>query len=324
MDIDVNTLSFFVAVIIFLVSRPYATRVTIKIISNRRLKSRIKKASSNLAQIYDSHEKEEKMEEEDIGLSSKGPIFKNVIFSLIAEKNHKLIDEMHELLLKAGLRQDDAMERFMNLKFVSIVAVFCMTFLIMTANDLDDLPFVCPLASLILGFLGGHKLTNMNLMLMAKRRKLAIENGVPDLIDLLVICTESGLDLNRSIRRIARELRTSNPILAEELSLTSIELEMIPDHKQVFTNLENRTDCLQIKTLSKTLSQSIEYGSSLSVTLRDLAVESRQKRMLDAEAKAAQAPTLMTLPMMFFTLPCLFIVMLGPVIVGMIKSFGNG
>jgi tight adherence protein C len=112
--------------------------------------------------------------------------------------------------------------------------------------------------------------------------------------------------------------------LADEMSLTAIELEMIPDSRQVFTNLENRTDSLQIKTLSKTLSQSIEYGSSLSVSLRDLAVESRQKRMLDAEAAAAQAPTLLTLPMMFFIMPCLFIVMLGPVIVGMIRSFSGG
>jgi tight adherence protein C len=143
-------------------------------------------------------------------------------------------------------------------------------------------------------------------------------------VDLLVICSESGLDLNRSIRRIARELRTSNPTLADELSLTSIELEMIPDHRQVFQNLEDRTNCMEIKTLSKTLSQSIEYGSSLSTTLRDLAVESRQKRMLNAEAKAAQAPTLLTLPMMFFIMPCLFIVMLGPVIIGMMKSFNGG
>jgi tight adherence protein C len=99
---------------------------------------------------------------------------------------------------------------------------------------------------------------------------------------------------------------------------------MIPDHRQVFQNLENRTDCLQIRTLSKTFSQSIEYGSSLAVSLRDLAIESRQKRMLDAEARAAQAPTLLTLPMMFFIMPCLFIVMLGPVITGMIRSFSGG
>jgi tight adherence protein C len=119
-------------------------------------------------------------------------------------------------------------------------------------------------------------------------------------------------------------MRTSNPVMADELSLTAIELEMIPDHRQVFENLENRTNCLPIKTLSKTFSQSIEYGSSLAVSLRDLAVESRHKRMLDAEARAAQAPTLLTLPMMFFIMPCLFIVMLGPTIVGMIKAFSGG
>ena len=107
--------------------------------------------------------------------------------------------------------------------------------------------------------------------------------------------------------------------------LTSIELEMIPDSRVVFENLEKRTDCLEIKTISKTMIQSVEYGSSLADSLKELAVETRQRRMLEAEGKAAQAPTLLTLPMMIFIMPCLFIVMLGPVIISVIRSFnGNG
>ncbi len=211
----------------------------------------------------------------------------------------------------------------MKSKFLYGMAIFIMIFLVLSTNDYDIPLYLSMITAVIGGMLGGHKLTDLNYEIMANNRKEAIDKGVPDLVDLLVICTESGLDLNRSIRRIAREMRTSNPVLADELSLTSIELEMIPDHRQVFTNLENRTDCLEIKTISKTLSQALEYGSSLSGSLRELAIESREKRMLAAEGKAAQAPTLLTLPMMFFIMPCLFIVMLGPVIVGMINSFSS-
>ena len=317
----IDFVCYIVAAISFVLLMPHAKVLTIKLISEVRLLNRIKKISTQETGGYE-HDEESS---ENIGLSKKGPTFgANAIFNYIAERNAGLIEEMRALLLKAGMRQENALEEFMKSKFIAGISLYFIVFLILITNDFGVSMSMAIIFSSIAAVFGGHKLTNMNLEMLANKRKESIENGVPDLIDLMVICTESGLDLNRAIRRIAREMRTSNPILADELSLTSIELEMIPDHKQVFTNLENRTDCLQIKTLSKTLSQSIEYGSSLAVSLRDLAVESRQRRMLEAEARAAQAPTLLTLPMMFFIMPCLFIVMLGPVITGMIKSFSGG
>lgn len=313
---------FFVSLSVFYIVLPYARQWIVKLISEYRILVRIKKLPSSKEYYADDDDEDAS---ESIGLSSKGSVVgDSALFNYIAQLNSGLIEEMQELLLKAGMRQRNALEEFMKSKFNAIIALFFISFITLATNDWDIPVLFALFFSLIVGIYGGHKLTNMNLEMLAERRREAIEHGVPDLVDLLVICSESGLDLNGSIKRIARELRTSNPILADEMSLTAIEMEMIPDSKQVFTNLENRTDSLQIKTLSKTLSQSIEYGSSLSVSLRDLAVESRQKRMLDAEAAAAQAPTLLTLPMMFFIMPCLFIVMLGPVIVGMIRSFSGG
>ncbi|MDR1236534.1 MAG: type II secretion system F family protein [Holosporaceae bacterium] len=317
----VHVLYFLTAFTVFFVIKPYVDKIAIGLLARLRLIKKVKNTQRGGSVGYD-----EVGDKESIGLSSKGPMFgTNSFFNFIAEKNKELVEEMQTLLQKAGVRQNDALEKFLKSKVNSAISLFFTLILLYFLSDNSDFPFPAAVfGSLLLAVIGGHKLTDMNLELIANKRKEAIENGVPDLVDLLVICSESGLDLNRSIRRIARELRTSNPILADELSLTSIELEMIPDHRQVFKNLEDRTNCMEIKTLSKTLSQSIEYGSSLSVTLRDLAVESRQKRMLNAESKAAQAPTLLTLPMMFFIMPCLFIVMLGPVIIGMMKSFGGG
>lgn len=301
--------------------KPYADGWAHKIISSIRVATRIKRVGVQASEVEGSYGDEE---EEGIGLSQKGPMFgDNRLFNFIGERFPELIESMKALLLKAGIRHESAMEEFMTTKFTSGIAIFVMVLLLLGTNDFDIPMYLTCLMGIIGGVLGGHKLTDLNYEMIANQRKEAIDKGVPDLVDLLVICTESGLDLTKSIRRIAREMRTSNPVLADELSLTSIELEMIPDHRQVFTNLENRTDCLEIKTISKTLSQALEYGSSLSTSLKDLATEAREKRMLAAEGKAAQAPTLLTLPMMFFVMPCLFIVMLGPVIIGMMNSFGS-
>ncbi len=299
--------------------KPYADVWSNKIMSSIKVATRIKRVGVQASAVDTDFEE---MENENIGLNKKGPIFgDNAFFNFIAERDPELIENMKALLLKAGIRQDNALEEFMRSKFVAGVSVFMITYLLLLSNEIELPSYILLGVSALLGGFGGHKLTDLNYEMIAKKRKDDIDKGVPDLVDLLVICTESGLDLTKSIRRIAREMRTSNPVLADELSLTSIELEMIPDHRQVFTNLENRTDCLEIKTISKTLSQALEYGSSLSSSLKELALESREKRMLTAEGKAAQAPTLLTLPMMFFIMPCLFIVMLGPVIIGMINSF---
>lgn len=303
---------------------PKLDELITSLVNEYKITSRIKRIQSPDSN-YNKEDEEEDLDDESIGLSKKGPTFgNNPLYNKIAELNADLIEEMKALLLNAGIRQNDALEEFMRSKVNSVMILALIVFVYLISED-TGIPLICSLLiSIIIGVLGGHRLTNMNLEMIAQKRRELIEYGIPDLVDLLVICTESGLDLTRSIRRIARELRTSNPVLADELSLTSIELEMIPDHRQVFENLENRTASLSIKTLGNTLCQAIEYGSSLTDSLRDLAVESRQKRMFDAEGRAAQAPTLLTLPMMLFIMPCLFIVMLGPVIAGMIRSFSGG
>ncbi|MCR4623536.1 MAG: type II secretion system F family protein [Alphaproteobacteria bacterium] len=314
-----NIIILFVTFCVYMWVKPRVDVWFHKIISSVRLARRIKKVGIQASEVEGTLGDKE---DENIGLSKRGPMFgENRLFNLIGERYPELVDNMKILLIKAGVRHNGAMEEFMTAKFTSGLAIFLMIVLLLGTNDFDIPFYLACLLGVIGGILGGHKLTDLNYEMIASQRKEAIDRGVPDLVDLLVICTESGLDLTKSIRRIAREMRTSNPVLADELSLTSIELEMIPDHRQVFTNLENRTDCLEIKTISKTLSQALEYGSSLSTSLKELAVEAREKRMLEAEGKAAQAPTLLTLPMMFFIMPCLFIVMLGPVIIGMINSF---
>lgn len=315
----VDLVSFALALISFYYILPHAKKMVVKIVSEYRMRARIRKTQEQDVGISDGNFGDE----ESIGLSGKTTDLGKV-GAYLATTNKELIDNMKDLLLKAGMRKENALSDFIKLKVNAALLLFVMTLILVGTNDFGVPPIAVVPISFLVGVFGGHYLTNMNMEIIAQDRKNKIEHGVPDFVDLLVICTESGLDLNRSIQRISREMRTSNPVLADELSLTAIELEMIPDTRKVFENFENRTDCLEIKAISSTLIQASEYGSSLSNSLRDLAVESRQKRMLNAEAAAARAPTMLTLPMMVFIMPCLFIIMLGPVIIGMIKSFGGG
>lgn len=261
----------------------------------------------------------------DIGLSShKKTLLDNVYIKNFIASNNERVDKIKNLLLKSGKREEEDFTNFIVyncIVFGMVMSVFC--YYVINVYIINNMPFNLDIIiSIPIGLFIGYHISMIHIQGKATERQVTIDEGVPDLIDLLVICTESGLDLNRSITRIAREMRNSNIELSDELTLTAIEIEMIPDFKQVFLNMENRTDSQQVKSLAKTLSQSIEYGSPLGEMLKELAMEARQKKMLIAEERAARIPTLLTLPLMIFILPCLFIVMLGPVISEVIKSFG--
>ena len=301
----------------------YTYKKTEKIYKFKGEENRIKKRVLNAIENVSVGKFLDSSETVDIGLGSKNSFTDSDFFKKIININKEKYEKIRIDLQKAGLRSDNSFERFL------IVDVCCFgmligigVFYLLKTNFNINIPFVieAPI-SVIIGLILAFFIAESNLHEKAIKRQEIIDMGVPDLIDLLVICTDSGLDLHRSIMRVSRELHNSNIELSDEFMITAVEMEMIPDFRQVFKNLENRTDSQQVKSLSKTLSQSIEYGSSLADMLRDLAQEARQRKMLLAEEKAARIPTLLTLPLMLFILPCLFIVMLGPVVADVMKSF---
>jgi len=260
----------------------------------------------------------------DLGLSNKKKsLLDHDEIKEFINTNKERIDNIKRLLLKAGRREEnDFMDFILKDLGLYCVAMIAASFYGITEYIVQGLAApIAIAASIPTGIVLGYNLAVSNLEAKAQERQDSIDNGVPALIDLLVVCTDSGLDLNRAIARIAREMRHSNLELSDELTLTAVEIEMIPDFKQVFSNMENRTDSLQIKSLAKTLSQSIEYGSPLSGLLKQLSIEARQRKILLAEERAARIPTILTLPLMLFILPCLFIVMLGPVVAEVMSSF---
>ncbi|WP_161600997.1 type II secretion system F family protein [Teichococcus oryzae] len=140
----------------------------------------------------------------------------------------------------------------------------------------------------------------------------ALSSGLPDALDLLVVCAESGLGLDSAVERVAREMEFSNPAIALELSLLAQELRMLPDRSAALMRLGERTGIESFQRLSATLSQTLRYGTPLAQALRVLAGEMRQERMIRLEERAARLPALLVLPLILFILPCLFIVLIGP------------
>ncbi|GAA0440117.1 MULTISPECIES: type II secretion system F family protein [Sphingomonas] len=144
------------------------------------------------------------------------------------------------------------------------------------------------------------------------KRSDAIRKGLPDALDLLVICAEAGLTVDAAFGRVARELGRAYPELGEEFSLTAIELGFLTERRQAFENLTQRIDLDAIRSVATTMIQTEKYGTPLASALRVLSAEFRNERMMRAEEKAARLPAIMTVPLILFILPTLFVVILGP------------
>ncbi|MBB4642123.1 type II secretion system F family protein [Rhizorhapis suberifaciens] len=153
------------------------------------------------------------------------------------------------------------------------------------------------------------------------KRSAAIRKGLPDALDLLVICAEAGLTVDAAFNRVAKELGKAYPELGDEFTLTAIELSFLTERRQAFENLATRVKLDAVKGVVTTMIQTEKYGTPLASALRVLSAEFRNERMMRAEEKAARLPAIMTVPLILFILPVLFVVILGPAACSISKAF---
>jgi tight adherence protein C len=144
------------------------------------------------------------------------------------------------------------------------------------------------------------------------KRQLQIKRAFPDALDLLLICIESGMSIEAAFRKVSTEIVTQSVALSEEFTLTTAELSYLQDRKVAYENLSKRTGLEGVKSVCLALMQSERYGTPLGQSLRVMAQENRDMRMTEAEKKAAALPPKLTVPMILFFLPVLFVVILGP------------
>lgn len=173
-------------------------------------------------------------------------------------------------------------------------------------------------------FILAYKFPDLYLKNKIQKRSAAIRKGLPDALDLLVICAEAGLTVDAAFHRVAKELGKAYPELGEEFQLTAIELGFLTDRRQAFENLAERIDLDSIRGVVTTMIQTEKYGTPLASALRVLSAEFRNERMMRAEEKAARLPAIMTVPLILFILPVLFVVILGPAACSIKDSFLNG
>jgi tight adherence protein C len=177
----------------------------------------------------------------------------------------------------------------------------------------------CLLGALILGW----RCPEVILSRLAARRRARLETGMPDALDLLVICAEAGLSLDHAVEQVGRVLRSSNPEVAEEFAATAAEMRVSPDRGQALESLAQRAGLASLRGIVAALNQAIKFGTPLAGSLRVLASEMRAERLARFEERAARLPVLLTLPLMTFILPSLMIVIGTPLALRIIDMLGG-
>jgi len=231
--------------------------------------------------------------------------------------------DARNMLVQAGIRSRDAMVGFLFAR-ISLPVLFGIMLLADTKIfHLLPIPpaydFVPPMVGVLIGFYA----PTIYLRNASAKRAKQLQRSLPDGLDLMVICAEAGLSLDASLIRVSRELGNGSPELAEELAITAAELTFLPDRRMAFDNLNTRTNSEGIRAVVNTLQQTAKFGTPLAQSLRVLAAEMRTARMTRAEEKAARLPALLTVPMILFILPTLFIVLLGPAGIGIVDTFAQ-
>jgi tight adherence protein C len=221
-------------------------------------------------------------------------------------------EEARLKLVQAGYRGQAPYVTYLFFRMVTPAAMFVLaTVYLFVVIDLNQ-PTMVKIGMCIAATYVGMQLPLLFLKNRIAHRQLSIKRAFPDTLDLLLICVESGMSIEAAFKRVSDEIGSQSVALAEELMLTNAELSYLPDRRQAYENLAKRTDLDGVKSVCMSLQQAERYGTPLAGSLRVMAQENRDMRMSEAEKKAAGLPPKLTVPMILFFLPVLFVVILGP------------
>lgn len=232
------------------------------------------------------------------------------------------VGKTETLLIEAGFRSKDAIYvyTFFNMLLPFVLGGLGLVMMQYTLHSVSPkwkmMNYIWP----VLGAYVGLKFPGIYVTNARKKRYKAIQKSLPDVLDLMTICAEAGLSLAAMLDRVARELGISYPEIAEEIATTSVELGFLPDRNKALLNLAERAALPEVRGIVSVLIQTEKYGTPIAQALRVLSAEFRAARMLRAEEKAARLPALMTVPMICFILPTLFIVIIAPAAVKLMDT----
>ena len=301
----------------------FATIVTLglPLLDRQSLGTRMKSVSERREELRQKHHaalnKRNTLRTEPIGFM-KQTVERLKLSNILESPNTR------EKLIQAGYRGQAPLYAFLFFRFVMpfimfVVALFYL-FLVLHLKWAAWEKFGAAFGVALLGYF----LPDIFLSNKISRRRDSIMKAFPDALDLLLICVESGMSIEAAFTRVAQEVGAQSVELAEEFGLTTAELSYLPDRRQAFENLAKRCGHPGVKAIAAALNQAEKYGTPLGQALRVCAQENREMRMTEAEKKAAALPAKLTVPMIVFFLPCLFVVILGPAIIKITNTLHHG
>lgn len=227
-------------------------------------------------------------------------------------------------MIQAGFRGPGPLNTFYFFRFATPFILMALTAFYLFVVVKPDLPMMTQVAIVVMAAGVGFYAPNIYLKNMIDKRRASIMAAFPDSLDLLLICVESGMSIEAAIQKVSQEVGGQSIELAEELSLLSAELSYLPDRRMAYEGMAKRTQHPGIKAVATAMTQAETYGTPLGSALRVMAKENRELRLSAAEKKAAALPAKLTVPMILFFLPVLFVVILGPAIINIQEMMKGG
>ncbi|OQW49482.1 type II secretion system F family protein [Candidatus Raskinella chloraquaticus] len=306
---------FMLALLAFIAAIATVLTLAMPFLQNDKLKSRMKSVATERDRLRQRSREKMNREKRELSLRNEPKAFLRQLVEQFELVKHVGTNDMKQQLLMAGFRGQAPLFTFLLFRLVlppiAFLATLFYVFVVVEVNQPPLIRFGMAIAATWIGF----QLPGLYLKNIIQKRQQTIKRAFPDALDLLLICVESGMAIEAAFRKVAVEIGSTSVPLAEELSLTTAELSYLPDRRQAYENLAQRTGLDGVKAVSLALIQAEKYGTSLGQTLRVMAQENRDMRMSEAEKMAAALPPKLTVPMIVFFLPVLFVVILGPAVI---------
>jgi tight adherence protein C len=308
----IDFLTFILALIVLLLSSFYLSKLRQKDVFNDRIKDLMR---------YKEHLVQEESTRKKIYRGAEDPSLPwlKKLINKIQRAGKEEQASLKNLFIKAGLRSDNASFLYGLAKMVMIFppAIFTTIFVFYFV----EWNVLFKILAIITSCLLGSYSVDFILQRIINARRDRIRKAFPEALDLMVICTEAGLGLAPTIQRVAREISQIAPDLGYELAILSIELSMFSDRRKALQNFSDRMDSPYFKSIVTNVMQAEQYGTPIAQTMRVIAEQFRQDRLVEAEEKAVKLPVLMSLPMMLLIFPCIYIAILGPAVIQVLATF---
>ena len=231
--------------------------------------------------------------------------------------SRKTVEGLQQTLSAAGFRGANALGLFVGTKLLLVVALPLIALAALPHLHVSPMIRNIGIAvAAVIGLLGPDWWVGQR----HKKYLKAVQQGLPDALDMMVICAEAGLGFEPALSRVGREIQHAHPAIAEEFGQTASELRVVADSRIALANMGTRTGLDSLKRMASMLTQTMQYGTPLSDALRVLSAEMRYEMMVRYEARAARLPVLLTLPMIVFILPCIFLIVGGPAMIQVLNS----